>query len=217
MPSLQIPEYGKHIVFLGATGSGKSVMAERMLDKYENYFAIDTQDALSIEGKKLNKPEGLGIFLKLYNRIKYVPKMEYINSTAFNYLFKILINSSMKNKKKSKVIYIDEIYHLGYGASFPSWLPRSITTARQKGISFWISAQRPRNIPTPVLSEASKIYVFYLNKEEDIDFISGFARTDKANFKKELINQKDDFSFFEIDARKGTWKKFPKIKIKKGD
>lgn len=217
MPSLTLPEYGKHVVFLGATGSGKTVLAERMLSNFDNIFAIDTQDALEIEAKVLRNPKSLGLWLKIYHKIRYVPKMEYMNSTAYNYIFKVLLDSSKKRHKKSKIIYIDEIYHLGYGASFPNWLPRSITTARQRGISFWISTQRPRNIPLPVLTEASKIYVFYLNKEEDIDFISGFARTDKRAFRRELMEQKDDYSFFEIDARKGTWVKYPKIKYSRGD
>lgn len=213
MPILKLSDYGQHIVFIGATGSGKTVLATEMMKHYERYFAIDTQDALEIDGKMVRSPEKIQWYLKLYDRIRYVPKPEYLHGSYFNYIFKKILESSSKKRKSPRVVYIDEIYHIGYGAGFPAWLPKAITTARQRGISFWISSQRPRNIPMPVLSEASKIYVFYLNKEDDIKYISGFARKNKKELEAMLFNQEDDFSFIEIDARKGLWQKLPKLKI----
>lgn len=213
MPELTLPKYGQHLVFLGATGSGKSFLASAMLEYYDRYFLIDTQDSLDLEGKVVREPERISWYLRFYDRIRYVPKPEYIAGEYFNYIFKKILESSTKRKKRERVVYIDEIYHLGYGAGFPIWLPKSITTARQRGLSFWVCAQRPRNIPMPVLSEASRIYVFYLNKEDDIKYVASFARTDKKKLEKTLYEQKDDYSFIEIDARKGTWKEFPPLKI----
>jgi len=212
MRILKLPNYGQHIAFVGATGSGKTYLASRMLKYYDSYFLIDTQDSLDLGGKLVREPNRLAWWLRLYDQIRYVPKPEYLDAVYFNYVFKQLLESSSKKRKRPRVIYIDEIYHIGYGAGFPIWLPKSITTARQRGISFWIAAQRPRNIPGPVLSEASKIYVFYLNKEDDIKYISSFARMDKRLLEKALYEQEDDFSFIEVDARKGIWQKYPKIK-----
>lgn len=212
MPILKLPNYGQHIVFVGATGSGKTFLASKMLEHYDRYFLIDTQDSLDLEGKIIREPERLSWWIRIYDRIRYVPKPEYLDGAYFNYVFKQLLESSTKKRKRPRVIYIDEIYHIGYGAGFPVWLPKSITTARQRGLSFWITAQRPRNIPVPVLSEASKIYVFYLNKEDDIKYIASFARSDKKLLEKTLFEQEDDFSFIEIDARKGLWTKYPKLK-----
>lgn len=183
-----------------------------MLAQFDRYFAIDTQDGLDIEGKMIRSPERIEWWLRLYDKIRYVPKPEYLDGTWFNYIFKKLLDSSSKKKQRPRIIYIDEIYHIGYGAGFPVWLPRAITTARQRGLSFWIASQRPRNIPMPVMTEASRIYVFYLNKEDDIKYIASFARTNKKDLERALYEQEADYSFIEIDARKGTWKKYPKLK-----
>lgn len=209
---LELPEIGRHIVLVGTTGSGKSWLAETMLPRYESYFAIDSQDSLEIPGKRIAAPDYLKILLPLYKRLHYVPKPEFLERDVFNFIFRTLLDSSSKKRPHPRVIYIDEIYHVGYGTAFPSWLPKAITTARQRKLSFWISTQRPRQIPIPIFSEAAKIYVFFLAKEDDCKLISTFARSDKKELFDTLLHQQDDFSFIEIDCRKGTWEKFPKIK-----
>lgn len=212
MPTLELPEYGKHIVFAGSTGSGKSYMAEAMLQHYESYFAIDTQDSLGIPGYRMKTPQGLTMYLNWLKRIHYVPKPEYLDRDVFNYIFRNVLESSTKKRPRPRVCYIDEIYHVGYGTNFPAWLPKAITTARQRKISFWIATQRPRQIPIPILSEASKIYVFYLSKLDDAKLIASFARENPKELYNVLANQQDDYSFIEIDCRKGSWIKYPKLR-----
>jgi len=213
MPVLQLPDYGKHLIFLGSTGSGKTYLAEKMLQRYARTFAIDTQDSLDIPGNRIRSPDLLAWKLKIHARLHYVPRPEYLDRETWNYVLKTILLSSEKKKPKPRVIYIDEIFHLGFGAvSFPDWLSKSVTTARQRKLSYWISTQRPRMIPGEILTEASKIYVFYLSKAEDIKFISGFSRSDPKQLQEALSLQQDDYSFIEIDNRKGTWQKFQKLK-----
>jgi len=208
-----MPEYGKHIIFLGSTGSGKSVLAQEMLRYYDRKFVIDTQDSLDVKGSRIRSPDLLSLRLKIHDNIHYVPRPEYLNRDTWNEVLKTLLMSSEKRHPKKRIVYIDEIFHLGFGhAAFPDWLSKSVTTARQRKIGYWISTQRPRMIPGEILTEAAKIYVFYLSKADDIKFISGFSRSDPKELQTLLSSQKDDFSFIEIDNRKGTYTKFPKIK-----
>lgn len=216
-----MPEQGRHIVFLGTNGSGKSVIAMKFLQNKQRYFAIDTQDGLDTgdtilpaKPKKIVTPQGLPLQLWLNKRIRYVPKPEYMERVWWDYVFKKFFESSTKKKPRPNTLYIDEIYHLGYGhANFPRWLPKMMTSARQRKLSLYICTQRPRMIPGEVITESAKIYVFFLSKEDDIKYVSGFVRKDKKGFEQELYNQQDDFSFFEIDTRKGTFRKFPAIKL----
>ncbi len=209
---LTLPDYGQHIVFLGSTGSGKSYLAERMLAQFTTYLAIDTQNSLTLNGARLlTSPAHLAWCLKWYKRLRYAPKLQYRTRDTWNSIFATLDESSSKRKPSPRVVYIDEIYHLGYGASFPSWLPRAIATARQKKISYWISTQRPRQIPLPVLSEASRMFVFYLSREDDIKYVSSFARTDSQALYNALLVQQNDYSFIEIDVRKGSWARYSKL------
>jgi len=211
---LSIPKPGQHIVALGSTGSGKSEFMQRLLTTQNNYLAIDTQDSLDrLNAPSFSDPHGLNVRLKLYKKLKYKPGNAYRERDWWNYVIATLANSSTKKKPKPRTVYIDEIYHIGYGSSFPAELPKALTTCRQKKISWWISSQRPRQIPVPVISESSKIYVFYLSKYDDMKYISGFGRQDPKELMQELQKLSDDYSFIEIDNRKGTWTKFPPIKV----
>lgn len=212
---LLLPDYGKHILFVGSTGSGKTFLAEEMLSHFQNYLAIDTQDSLTLEGRTITSLKRFSQNLKNYPRLRYVPTPDLLEKEYWDYLFAKLLQSSTKKDPHPIICYIDEIYHLGYGYSnFPKWLPKSVTTARQRKISYWVSAQRPRLIPPEIITEASKIYVFYLSKNDDIKFISGFARENPKELYHALANQQDDYSFLEIDNRKGTYKKYPPLKPK---
>jgi DNA helicase HerA-like ATPase len=208
---LEMPDYGQHIVFLGSTGSGKSHLAEAMLNEYSRYVGIDTQDSLAVNGAKLKNPNFLKQYLWLYKRIHYVPNPDYMNRLSWDFVLRTLAFSSTKKKPKPKIVYIDEIYHLGFNQNFPVWLPKAVATCRQKQISFWISTQRPKMIPVATISEASRIFIFYLSRGEDIEYISKFARRDRKGFEKALLEQKNDYSFIEVNNRLGTWQKFNKI------
>ena len=215
MASLDLNTPGQHIVLVGSTGSGKSEFAQAVLNMRESILAIDTQDSLDKlrDVKTFSDPHGLGVRLKFHKRLRYIPRGEYRDRDWWNFLFETFLHSSTKKKPKPRTLYIDEIYHIGYGISFPSQLPRSITTARQRKLSFVIATQRPRQIPMPVLSEASKIIVFYLSKFDDRKIISQYVRKDPREMMRELEDQEDDYSFLVIDNRKGTYEKYPPIKL----
>lgn len=209
---IKLPEYGEHLVFVGSTGSGKTYLAERMLERFDRFVAIDTQNSLDLaESRTVSTPAQLSSSLRWYKRIKYVPALAQRDRTQWNNVFAMLDSSSAKRKPSERIVYIDEVYHLGYGASFPIWLPRAITTARQKKISYWISTQRPKMIPMPVLTESSKIYAFYLSREDDIQYLAGFARNDKEKLVEALLSMENDYSFICIDVRSGTWRKYSKL------
>ena len=209
---LVIPDYGQHVLFIGSTGCGKSSLAEAMLQQTSRIFAIDTQDSVNVEGTRIRSPDDLRLnFMNHYDRLHYVPDPEYLTRNHWDNLFRRLLLSSTKRKKNKRIVYVDEIFHVGFGSSFPSWVSKSVTTARQRGLSYWISAQRPKNIPQEILSEASLIYVFYLTKFDDMKYLSGFARDDNAELLTALKHQKKDYSFLCIDNHNGTWQKYNKL------
>jgi len=212
---LKLPEYGQHLVFVGSTGSGKSYLAERMLERFDRYFAIDTQNSMNLDDSRtITTPAQLASHLRWQKKLKYVPALNQRGRETWNNIFAALDASSTKRKPSERIIYIDEIFHLGYGPSFPIWLPRAITTARQKKLSYWIATQRPKQIPLPVLTEASKIYAFYLSREDDINYLAGFARNDKEKLVAALLSMENNYDFIEVDVRSGTWRKYSKLSTK---
>lgn len=210
MGIITLPEIGKHITFCGTTGSGKTFLAQEMLKSYDRYFIFDTQDSIKLEDAvKLTSPENLKRKLRFFDKIRYVPELQYRTKEIFNLVTKTLFTSKYGKKR---IIYIDEIFHLGFGISFPDWLSRGISTARQKKISLWTASQRPTNIPMAILTESSRIYLFYLSYAEDIKKVSKFTR-DERRFLEVVKELKYDYSFIEIDRIKGEWKKMGKLSI----
>lgn len=204
---IKLPELGQHLVFCGTTGSGKSYFAKKLMEKFDRYFIFDTHGTFKIDGVSVSTPKNLIQKLKGFDRIRYTPDFDYRTKDFYNYVIKKLV---IDKAGKKRIIYIDEIFHLGFGISFPDWISRGISTARQRQTSFWIASQRPSNIPMAVLTEATKIYCFYLSYEEDINKLSLFVR-DSKNFKEAMKDLKYDYSFIEIDRIKGTWVKYPKL------
>lgn len=217
---ITLPKLGEHLIFCGTTGSGKTVLAQELLSNYDKIFVFDTQDSLKIpDAVKVTSPIGLGRKLKSLSRIRYVPKLEYRTKDYFNAVIKyLLLTKNIFDRQevwKNGIIYIDEIYHIGYGQSFPDWLSRGIATARQKKISIWVSSQRPTNIPMPLMTESRRIYLFYLSYAEDLKKISKFTR-DEKHFLEVIRELKYDYSFIELDRITGMWRKLPKLQIKGG-
>lgn len=213
---ITLPKPGEHQVFLGTTGSGKTELAQALLKPFGRYFAIDTQDSLTLPGSvKITTLDSLSLKLKMFKKIRYVPDAAYRNRDSWNYLFLALSKSSSKKKPVPRIVYIDEIYHLGYGPSFPDQLPIFATTARQRQLSLWIATQRPSMIPLPILTESKRIFVFYLKYEEDLKKLGKLSRSKggKQQLLNDLIELDFDYSFIEIDGKTGDYRHLNPIKI----
>ena len=215
MYAIKIPDYGKHIMFLGSTGSGKSYLAEKMLERVKRYFIFDTQDIFDFDKSKIvTKPsEAVKAIEKNINRIIYKPHRKYQTREINEIIINALLDSSTRKHKKPRVIYIDEIFHLGYERSFPSALPIGLAISRQRGLSFWISTQRPKLIPTNILSEVSYIFCFFLSKRLDIEYLADNIRADKKQFINDsLTMKKENYNFILLDQNNGVYDIYPKIK-----
>lgn len=214
MSTLYTPKNGQHVLFCGSTGSGKSELAQQIMQFAPRSFSIDTQDSLEkIQGRELSDPHNLPGKLKRNDFILYKPTSQYRTKDWWNYIFLCLSASTSKKKPIPRWVYIDEIYHLGYGNYFPRELPITFTTARQRHLSMLVSTQRPRQIPQPVITEVSYIYVFYLARYEDRKTIAEYSRGNKKDAMKALDSLQKDYSFIQINTATGEWDIFPPVKI----
>ena len=73
------------------------------------------------------------------------------------------------------LLYIDEYYDLITGGGLSGNTDRRvlqvIRAGRERYMSALISTQRPRSIPLPTLTEATKYYIFTLEYEDDIEYM----------------------------------------------
>lgn len=77
--------------------------------------------------------------------------------------------------KAPTLLYIDEYYDLITGGGLSGHTDRrvlqTIRAGRERLMAVLISTQRPRSIPLPTLTEATKYYIFNLEYEEDIEYM----------------------------------------------
>ena len=212
---LTLPKYGHHQVFCGSTESGKTTLGAEELKYYDSYFIFDTQEAFShMPGVKVKDPKYIKMLLSVHTkRIIYQPPRKYRTRAIFNDILTQLEDSSKKTKQNPRVVWIDEVFHLGYRNSFPEALPTSMATCRQRGISLWINTQRPKNVPVQIFTEAKYLNVFYLTRLDDMKTVAEYARLDIKEVFDLLRHQKKDFWFLRIDLQMGTWQKYPPIGI----
>lgn len=72
------------------------------------------------------------------------------------------------------LLYVDEYYDLitgGTSGNTDKRILQVIRAGRERFMSALISTQRPRSIPLPTLTEATKYYLFKLEYEEDLDYM----------------------------------------------
>lgn len=73
------------------------------------------------------------------------------------------------------LLYVDEYYDLITGGGLSGHTDRRvlqvIRAGRERHMAALISTQRPRSIPLPTLTEATKYYIFTLEYEDDIQYM----------------------------------------------
>lgn len=174
MPKLSTPTYQERVVFLGENGSGKTYLANAMLSagNYARWIVLDQKrDFTPFEGAgdyrvvTEAKPE---IFhgWRRADRILFQPKPEYGPRAIRWALHQCYIRANLEGKRRPFIVLVDEGLDAAHHYA-SDWLRTIATTGRSLGCGLWVNSQRPRWIPREVLSEAWRIYVFYMGNEED--------------------------------------------------
>lgn len=70
-------------------------------------------------------------------------------------------------KKKNIVIYFDEICEHTNARVLPKQIARAIKMGRGRNVGVWIGSQRPKDIPSPVFTEAEHFFLGRLSYEDD--------------------------------------------------
>lgn len=220
---LKLPDPEERLLFMGANGSGKSQLAREMLDGFQYWFVIDLKgdfEPISADYIIVKKPTDrrLKQFRKKYPCIVYRPLNEYRNKAWFDFILSWawdVAKKTMKGKKQLKpfVLYVDEgLMTADLGGD--KWISNHAVGSRALGVALWVAAQRPKNIPVAVRSEAWRWYVFYLAYEDDEKEVVKYAKG-KINL-EDMDAALSNYGFFEIRRIKGggiTIQHFPAMRV----
>lgn len=211
---IETPQYKERVWFVGMNGTGKTVLEAALVAPYPRVVILDIKYDFPIPWERgsyaiVTKPPGHG-FLGLrffdpwyrHDRIVYRPEKPYDNGQYITrFLESMFDRGRREGKKRPFILVIDEGGWVAYNGAKTA-LSRLSITGRSLGIGLWLTSQRPRGIPVEIRSEAWRVYVFYLRKEEDrkelVQILDDYA--DESMF---AAMDDSEYSFWEIRRAKG--------------
>lgn len=165
----------RHVLVCGATGTGKSFLAEHYLRGYDYVVKLDTKQETD-ERYKDGKSPWLGLtegkdftvcrhFTDLDDietkKIIYTPDFEDMTEETYNDFFKWIY------LRGNTILWIDELMSIGSVQSYPIELKRLATMGRSKGVGVWSCTQRPSGIPAIVPANITYVFCFNLTLPQD--------------------------------------------------
>lgn len=221
---IETPGYQERVFFVGANGSGKSVLASQMLAAYDDAIVFDVKGDFHVpwpEGtySVFTRPPNQG-FLNWFgwrsacSRIVYRPTRPYDSGKyAVAFLDWCFDRARRAKGERPFVLYLDEGGWMAYAGAREA-IARLAISGRSLNLGLWIAAQRPRGIPVEVRSEAWRWYVFYLRSLADRDEIVSYL--DYHITEQELESSTLDYQFWEIRRGQGgrmQYRRLPPIKL----
>lgn len=170
----------QRLLFIGQTGSGKSVAARRLLKLarrrgWRIVIVDPKKDWMKYLGKRYPYAEkGLGTvdspwLVKEFNPKLAVQVFQPLEWDAVcEAFFKAVI--AMRNT----IIYIDEITQLASATVVPKEIKLIWTQGRSLNIGAWCATQRPKGIPVVVKDQSEVWFLFRVNSKDDRKVVKGY-------------------------------------------
>lgn len=151
------------VLLAGKTGSGKTWLAEHLLNRVDRLVVIDPKATLG--HWRLDEPserDWRDFEDGEPGRFRILPPIVDDPGAWYEDMFHSLYSIG------NLIVYIDEAYAVTPPGSRPGkWLSALYTRGRELGIGTWAATQRPAWIPGFLMSEADILIVFRLNLPED--------------------------------------------------
>ncbi len=151
---------------MGATGTGKTVLAKHLLSGIQRVVVIDPKHTFQLDGfRQITK-------LPIFGRRQY--RLIYRPTSARDADLADLVLELWRDGKT--IIYVDEL------ASLSEYYPLTIQalqeiarTGRERQVGLWVAMQRPRWVPRVFLTESEQMAIFALKSKEDRDYVAGLT------------------------------------------
>jgi ABC-type dipeptide/oligopeptide/nickel transport system ATPase component len=155
----------ERVAFIGATGSGKTVLARYLLSGLNRVVVIDPKHMFHMPGYKpgWRLPLTSGEF-----HLVIRPAREDDDRLA-GFLMRLM-------REGSVTIYCDEAATTA--DIFPETtqaMTEIARTGRERHVGLWCTMQRPRRVPLTMLTETETFFVFSVRSKDDRDYIRGYT------------------------------------------
>lgn len=152
-------------IAVGMTGSGKTKLAQFLIQEFENVLVFDAKGTL--DWKDFRRFTTLRKLVSHANSNKqtraiYAPNAEELRNEEFHEAFFKFVY-----QRKGTFCYVDEVYSVAYRDELPPHYHAILTRGRERGNGLLSSTQRPMQIPSVIMSESEFWYVFRLSMPND--------------------------------------------------
>jgi len=165
----------ERVLFVGRTGSGKTLLAERMLMYFPFVVVLDMKRRLEWEGyeihqnlESLSRSEHTHLIYKPSWEEQRPPRGEHWSQHVEDFF-------RWSYERGNNVIYVDEVMRCTHGDDMPEYYHAAITTGRELYVPVWSATQRPKKIPQVLLSETEHFFAFDLQLAQDEERMQEFA------------------------------------------
>jgi len=160
--------------FVGQTGSGKTTLAQEVCRLRPWVVAFDPKGMLEWDGYE--RHERLAALTKAKRpRLIYRPVYdELADEETVDAFFEWVY------ERRNCVLYVDEVYAIAQGDSYPWFFGACLTRGRERGIAVYIASQRPSRVPQVMLSESEHVYTFNLKLPQDRERMADVTGLDET-------------------------------------
>jgi hypothetical protein len=164
MKKIQIRN-NERVAFIGATGSGKTLLAMYLLSGLNRVVVIDPKHTFHLSGYKV----GWRLPLTSGEFHLVIRPGQNDDERLAGFLLRLM-------RAGSVTIYCDE------AATTSDIFPETVAalteisrTGRENHVALWCTMQRPRRVPLTMLTETESFFVFSVRSKDDRDYIRGYT------------------------------------------
>lgn len=186
---------GEHVTCIGPTGSGKSTLTNAILDRrsYVVFLATkkkdSTVDELKKDGYRVTKDIG-SIHPDVAKKIILKPDFPDHNAAHLKAYHKAFYDDAMMYvfRAGSWCIVCDEVRYLTEFLRLNETYELLLLQGRSLGISVVSSTQRPKKIPLTAYDQATHLFFWRDNDEENLKRIGGLNGLDAKSIRAEVAS-----------------------------
>lgn len=202
---------GEHTAFIGPTGSGKTTMAEAVLNKQPYVTALgtkpkdDSMDRLIASGYTVYKkwpttwPKDSA---EKYPRRVVWPKPKALSEKEVTRQAEVIRDAiASMYGEGGWCIYVDELWYAVNNLNIGFEIKTILLQARSIGISLAASTQRPAFVPLEIYDQSTHLFFWRDNDERNLARLSGISWRSANQVKNLIANlEKHEFLYVRNDG-----------------
>lgn len=201
---------GEHVVVVGPTGSGKTVLWQSLLsirERRHGYIAVlctkpKDDQLLSLTAKRYRKVIANNNYTDTsYPRLLIWPNSGHLTDT-FNQRKQFLTCLEGAWKHGNWTIVLDELRYIADQLNLRKALDVMYLQSRSSGVSLVSVTQRPSWVPLEAFSQSSHLFFFTCRDEYDLKRIQGLGAAN-SKLVRSMVESLERYQFVYVNALTG--------------